>query len=139
MDAGSRDWIGILTDRWVRGRSFGLSLRILPLLGFCCVSSAACGNDPYEPGPVPVVQLLQHEATLGVGDSVGLSLLPMLPPGYVPPVTWSSSNPAVAAVDSPMNSMCWVKGMSPGQATILVSGEGKSDSATVVVSPPGGD
>jgi hypothetical protein len=90
------------------------------------------------PERYPVVQLLERTATLVVGDSVKLYLLPMLPPGYVPPVTWSSSNPEIASVESPNNGIGLVRGLSPGQAVILVSGEGKSDSARVVVTPPTG-
>jgi hypothetical protein len=90
------------------------------------------------PERYPVVQLLERTATLVVGDSVRLHLLPMLPPGYVPPVTWSSSNPEVASVESPNNGIGLVRGLSPGQAVILVAGEGKSDSARVVVTPPTG-
>jgi len=137
MRSGSPDCVGAVLSSWARCRSCRHLPSILSVLSLCCICSAACSNDPSEPEPIPIVQLLEGEATLGVGDSVLLSLLPVLPPGYVPPVTWSSSNPAVASVDSPMNSMCWVRGMSPGQAVILVSGEGKSDSARVVVSPPG--
>jgi uncharacterized protein YjdB len=49
-------------------------------------------------------------------------------------ITWSSSAPAVASVSADG----LVSGLSPGTATITASSEGKSGSATVVVSAPTG-
>jgi hypothetical protein len=59
-------------------------------------------------------------------DSAGDSL-PMLP------VTWASANPAVALVDA--NGL--VTAVAPGTATITAKAQGRIDSATVAVVPPG--
>lgn len=127
-------------DNRKRGVSPFLRL-MLPILGLF-VSSSACSNatgtDADELRKVPVVQLAPHEETIALGDSLNLHLLPMLPPGYVPPVTWSSSNPDVASVEPIGPTMARVLGLSPGQSMIHVFGDGARDSTTVIVVPGGG-
>ena len=129
--------VGTVQSSWVRGYPGRVLCRILAVLICCCVFSASCSNQPSEPGsePEPVVQLSDHEATLHVGQYLFLDLLPVLPPGYVPPVTWSSTSPEIASVVPADSLTVLVRGLSPGQTVILVSGQGASDSATVVVSP----
>ena len=117
------------------GRPSARLFRFLVLLGCCCLFLAACNGKTTEPERIPTVQLLEREATLDVGDSLQLNLLPMLPPGYVPPVNWTSSSPETASVESVDEHVGLVRGLFPGQAVIRVSGEGASDSAMVVVSP----
>ena len=98
-------------------------------------------NGPSEPGAepdgVPVVQLREHAASLLVGDSIVLQLLglPLLPPGYVPPVRWSSSNPSVVAVSAREGSGAVARGLLVGEAFIAASGEGARDSILVTVAP----
>jgi len=135
MFPGSPRRVGSELPHRVRGRPNLIPFGILLMLGSCCVFLASCSEEPTEPGRIPTVQLLEHEGTIDVGDSLQLSLLPMLPPGYVPPVTWSSESPETASVESIDAHVGLVRGLFPGQAVIRVSGEGASDSARVVVSP----
>jgi len=135
MLSRSKNWVGNLPSCWVMGRPSGLLPRILPVLSCCCAFLASCSNQPSEPERKPVIRLTEREPTLGVGRWIFLDLLPVLPPDYVPPVTWSSTNPETATVE-PVDSLTGlVRGLSPGQTVILVSGQGVSDSAMVVVSP----
>lgn len=136
MSPRSTVWAETLPSGWMMGGLRGLLRRGAPLLGCCCIFLATCNDQPSEPERIPVVQLSEGEATLGVGDWIQLHLLPVLPPGYVPPVTWSSTNPEVATVEPVLSLVGEVRGLSPGQTVIRVSGEGASDSATVVISPP---
>lgn len=131
----STDCVGTVPSGWVIPRPGGLLRRLLPVVSCCCVFLASCSNQPSGPERIPVVSLSEHEVTLAVGDSIPLQLLLMLPPGYVPSVTWSSSNPEIASVESPIKGEGLVRGLFPGQAVILVSGEGASDSAMVFVTP----
>lgn len=135
MFSVSPNCVGSGSRHWVNGRPSLLLIGILMVLGSCCVFLASCGGESTEPERIPTVQLLEHEATLDVGDSLQLNLLPMLPPGYVPPVTWSSESPETASVEPIDAHVGLVRGLFPGQTVIRVSGEGASDSAMVVVSP----
>lgn len=103
-----------------------------------CLSAAACSDPTSGPERTPVVQLSGTSTTISVGDSFQARLLPMLPPGYVPPVAWVSSNPAVASVARTGTLTARVTGLQPGEAVIRVSGEGARDSlhVTVVASQP---
>jgi hypothetical protein len=93
---------------------------------------AACSN-PLGPDRIPVVQLAEHSATIMVGDTARASLLPMLPPGYVPTVEWSSSDPDIASVVPKAASVARVAGLRAGEAVIHVAGEGARDSLFVTV------
>lgn len=66
------------------------------------------------------------------------SLMPVLPPGYVPPVQWSSSDPAIASVFPIGTHAARVLGVRTGEAVIHVAGEGARDSlvVTVISGPP---
>lgn len=111
-------------------------LRRFVLVGACSsLVAAACGSDSTGVGRIPVVQLLFDSVTVTVGDTVRLSLLPMLPPGYVPAVTWSSSNSTVASIESAGSTSALVEGLQAGEAIITAAGEGSRDSATVTVTP----
>ncbi|HVH67112.1 MAG TPA: Ig-like domain-containing protein, partial [Gemmatimonadales bacterium] len=82
--------------------------------------------------PVASVQVAPTAANISVGQTVQLTATPKDSAGN--PLTgrvgtWSSSAPAVAAVD--VNGV--VKGVSPGTATITATSEGKSGTATVTV------
>lgn len=102
-----------------------------------CLSLAAC-SDATGPERKPRVQLLLRSTTIAVGDTFQASLLPMLPPGYVPPVDWVSANPVVAGVARTGTLTARVTGLQPGEAVIHVSGEGEQDSlhVTVITSQP---
>lgn len=124
-----------LPFRWMMGRPGRLLRRVLPLISCACIALAACDDQPSEPEEIAVVQLVEHEVTLGVGDWVQLDLLPMLPPGYVPPVVWTSADPETATVEPEGATAARVRGIRAGETVIRASGEGASDSATVVVLP----
>jgi hypothetical protein len=97
-----------------------------------CLMAAAC-SSPAGPDRIPVVQLLQDSAVMTVGDTLQAVLLPMLPPGYVPPVSWSSSDPAVAEVSATGTTSARVDALQAGLAVIRVAGEGARDSLVVWV------
>ena len=101
------------------------------------VMAAAC-SDPARPERVPVVQLVQDTVSMAVGDTIRLGLLPVLPPGYVPKVTWSSSNPNTATVEKAGWSDAMVRALNPGTAVITVAGDGARDSVFVSVAEAGG-
>jgi len=109
------------------------------LLAIACSFCATACSDPSQPEleRVPVVQLATTVASVSVGDTVRLRLLHMLPPGYVPPVNWSSSSPVTATVVKGGTMVGTVKGLSPGQVVITVAGHGASDSAVVTVTTAG--
>jgi len=106
---------------------------------FACLPVAACSNGT-GPERTPVVQLRVETDTISAGDTLQETLLPFLPPGYVPPVTWSSSDPAVATV-GPQTGL--VVGIAPGQAVIHAVGTGSPQAQQArdslrltVISPP---
>ena len=101
-----------------------------------CLSSAACSESTGPEGK-PLIQLMTHSATIAVGQSFEVGPLPLLPPGYVPPVDWSSSNPGVASVTSIGRTTARVTGMQPGEAVIHAMGEGARDSLLVTVTAGG--
>ena len=133
----STECVGTVRSGWRRGYPGRVFRRILGVLACSCLFQVGCSDQPSEPEPEPepVVQFSEHEAGLHVGQYVFLDLLPVLPPGYVPPVTWSSTSPGIASVEPADSLTVLVRGLSPGQTVILVSGHGVSDSAMVVVSP----
>lgn len=109
------------------------------LVGLTCLlglSSAAC-SDPSEPERKAQIQLVADSATIAVGQSFEVGPLPLLPPGYVPPVDWSSSNPGVASVTSIGRTRARVTGVQPGEAVIHAMGEGARDSLLVTVTAGG--
>lgn len=108
------------------------------IVRFACLVSlplAAC-SESSGPEGTPVIQLMTHSATLAVGQSFEVGPLPLLPPGYVPPVDWSSSNPGVASVVSIGRTTARVTGVQPGEAVIRATGEGARDSLQVTVTAP---
>ncbi len=86
-----------------------------------------------------VVQLAEHTASVAVGGSIPLELLAVDPPGYVPDVKWSSSDPATASVRGTSSLSAEVDGLRPGQVRIIVAGGGSADTALVsVLATPAG-
>ncbi len=115
-------------------------LRILVLVtASCSLVASACGNSgsSMDLGRIPVVQLAFDSTTVSVGDTVRLALLPMLPPGYVPAVTWSSSDSDVARVEKAGATSALVEGLQAGKAIVTAAGEGSRDSVTVTVTAAG--
>lgn len=112
--------------------------RTLCLIGFVpSLLLAACSSPTgADEVGVPVVQLFQSSVTIPVGDAFQAALLPMLPPGYVPSVTWSSSHPSIATVTATGPTSAEVRGHAVGEAVIRVVGDGAQDSLRVTVSEP---
>ena len=133
----STECVGTIRSSWRRGDPGRVLCRVLGVLTCSCVFSASCSNQPSEPAPEPepVVQLSEHDLALRVGRYVFLDVLPAPSPDYVPPLTWYSTNPETASVELADSVTVLVRGLSPGQVTVLVSGHSVSDSAMVVVSP----
>lgn len=86
-----------------------------------------------------VVELTEHTASVAVGQSITLELLAVDPPGYVPDVKWSSSDPATASVQATSSLTADVQGLRPGQVQITARGAGTSDTGivTVLATPAG--
>jgi alpha-tubulin suppressor-like RCC1 family protein len=53
------------------------------------------------------------------------------------PVSWNTSNAAVATVEETSGGKAWVTGVSSGSALIIATSEGKADTAMVEVAAPG--
>ncbi|MCG6956645.1 MAG: hypothetical protein LJF04_11715 [Gemmatimonadetes bacterium] len=103
----------------------------------CCLLAVACSSPSAPTNRIPVVQLMQDSAIIAVGDTLQAVLLPMLPPGYVPPVDWSSSDPTVAGVSATGSTSARIDGLKAGAAVIRVAGEGAEDSLVVTVTSRG--
>jgi hypothetical protein len=102
-----------------------------------CLLAAACSSPSGATDRIPVVQLMQDSAVIAVGDTLQAVLLPMLPPGYVPPVSWSSSDASVASVSATGATSARIDGLQAGLAVIRVAGEGARDSLVVTVTGGG--
>lgn len=111
------------------GRAATLFGLLSSLLAAACSSPSPSGLSDQ----IPVVQLMQDSAVIVVGDTLQAVLLPMLPPGYVPPVSWSSSDPAVASVFATGAMSARIDGLQAGVAVIRVGGQGAQDSLVVTV------
>jgi len=103
----------------------------------CCLLAVACGSPSGPTDRIPVVQLMQDSAVIAVGDTLQAVLLPMLPPGYVPTVSWSSSDPSVAGVSATGSMSARIDGLGVGLAVIRVAGQGAQDSLVVTVTSGG--
>ena len=111
-------------------RPFG---RRFILFGMTSIAVLLACSEPSDIQRVPVVQFLEDSVSVVVGDTVGLHLLPMLPPGYVPAVTWSSSSLATVTVSPQSWASAMVAGVGVGEAIVSASGEGAADSVIVTV------
>ena len=95
------------------------------------------GSAPISVTATPIATItISGLATIPVGVGTQYSIVLKDAAGNVLPqtgrlITWTSSNPAVASVSGGD-----VSGISPGQATITASAEGKSGSATITVTAP---
>ena len=118
-----------MTRRW-------LINNLIPMVFGWILWASAC-TDPLQSDRVPVVQLATDSVSFAVGDSLRLHLLPILPPGYVPSAKWTSSDPVVVTVEKAGALVGTVKGVSPGQAVITVTGDGAGDSTVVIVTGSG--
>ena len=125
---------------WRPGFRFGCVAFLIPSVLTLCMACTDIFTGTDQKDRTPVVQFGLNEVIISVGDSTRLWLLPMLPPGYVPSVEWSSSDSVVASVRAAGSKASWVKGLSPGETTIRAFGEGKGDSLPVFVLPdPSGE
>jgi hypothetical protein len=107
---------------------------------------AACGGGgttttppPPPPPPPPTLETLTIQglpASFEVGQQVQLSVVARSANGTVvsnPALFWSSTSPAVVSVSSAGGR---ITAVSPGQATIRVTGGGKQAEAALNVTPP---
>ena len=107
-------------------------------VGSVLIAASARGKDAFarltiSPTPVASVRLSTANQTLFVGDAVQLTADPLDGAGTVlgRPVTWSTSNQAVASVTSDG----LVTAISPGGAIITAESEGRSAVASITVTP----
>ena len=85
-------------------------------------------EEPEEVKPQLILQILSGGVRMDVGDQQAIQYrAENFPEGAV--LTWSSSNPNVAAVDT----AGYVKAYMPGKTEITVSGEGLKSSVLVIV------
>ncbi|NJD09836.1 MAG: hypothetical protein FIB01_05120 [Gemmatimonadetes bacterium] len=109
-------------------------IAVLAMLGIVAAGACSDATDGSSVGRTPVVQLAVHTVTLSAGDSADLGLLPMLPPGFVPPdVRWWSSDPAVVTVRRVSTMRAVAVSIRAGHAVVHADAEGTSDSVAVVV------
>lgn len=80
--------------------------------------------------PVDSITLNKDALDLKVGES-GILKATIEPDGVATDISWTSSAPAVAAVDAQGK----VKALAPGKATITATAGGKSATCTVIVTP----
>jgi hypothetical protein len=102
-------------------------------VGMPCVAVLVACSDSTDIDRIPAVQFAEDSISVVVGGSAEVHLLPMLPPGYVPTVTWSSSSLATATVSPQTWGTAVVAGVGVGEAIVSASGEGKADSVIVTV------
>ncbi len=139
--------------RWARMEEFLATIGARPLahddpirvqLAEFAGTSAPTPKTPEAPPTVPVaapprgiewVTVSSAPPSLPVGESVQLDATPR-DPEYEPiagrPVTWASSDPKVATV-SPTGV---VTARRPGAVTVTATCDGRSDAATITVTPP---
>lgn len=113
-----------------------ISTRVIvgSLAGVVLLALFRCGENT-GPGPIAEVVISPPTLDLSPGASVRLeATVKKVPTGRTLdwPVTWSSSNPAVAKVDAEG----WVTAIARGSAKIAASTRGYTDSARVVVRRP---
>lgn len=116
---------GFLSPTWVP------NMRRLVLAGV--VFAEACLSGASAPSAVASLQVSSNVPATGVfvGDSVQVNASPLDVTGQVVPlpVTYSSSNTAVATIDN----FGKIKALSPGQSTISVKAGGQAANLTLTV------
>src|SRR5262245_23987407 len=104
--------------------------------GLAAVLALGCTDLKITtPGPVVSVRVSPDTVALRIGDSVFVKVAPLDAESSLrsqEPVTWSSSNGAVATVESDG----LVLALGAGTATISATVNGLTDSATILVSGP---
>lgn len=128
----SRAWDGSGIFR-TGGSVKRVSRRPPMLFGIICTTFVLACSESSGIDQIPVVQLVEDSVSVTIGSSVEVHLLPMLPPGYVPTVTWSTSSPTTATVAARGRTYALVTGVGVGEAVVTASGEGASDSVMVTV------
>ncbi len=127
-----------------RGKLVGALVGLVVIAGVAFAVMRGSGGDPIPPAPQPpviVAVAVQSVAVAGangpvtVGRTLQLSALVKGPAGEElsgRDITWTSSDPSVAAVTS----VGAVTARKPGSATITAQSEGKAGSVTLTVAPP---
>lgn len=107
------------------------------ITAFAVVAVALFGacSGPTDVQSIPVVQIGGFFGELTVGDTAVISLLPMLPPGYVPQVTWTTSDATVLSLEMRGSRAVLARALSAGDATVKAAGDGVQDSVVVTVQP----
>ena len=107
-------------------------------IGTVLIAASARGKDAFarltiSPAPVASVRLSVANQALFVGDAVRITAEPLDGAGNVlaRPVTWLTSNEAVASVSSDG----LVTAVAPGGAIITATSEGRSSVASITVTP----
>lgn len=122
----------------LRRRSF-VQLTWQGIAPFPLLLVLGCGGNGFEPGPPgpePVAVVVVSPATLNVpsGQTGTLTAEPRDAAGAPltgRPITWNSSDPAIATVSA----QGVVSGLAVGTATVTATAEGKAGTAQVVVTP----
>jgi acetyl esterase/lipase len=94
--------------------------------------ASGCGESGFDPGELARIVLSTGDATLQPGETIQLTAIPQDANGTVVTgvaLSWSSSNPLAASVSGNGS----VEAVGVGDATIRVTGEGKSAEAQVHV------
>lgn len=123
------------TSRPARTASF--LRRIAALLPFLAIAACDGGEAPFEPGQAQVaaVEVTAPAGTMTVGATMRLTATPRSGTGAAlpgVPLTWTSGNQAVAAV----NGAGEVTAYAPGQAVIRATGGGRTGETTITVARP---
>ena len=112
------------------------SINVVVLATACALAVPACSDstDTGSDDRVPVVQIAQRDVTLAVGDSVRLTLLPLLPPGIIPQdVRWASSDPAIVTVRRVSSAAAVATSMRTGRVVVHADADDARDSVVVTV------
>jgi hypothetical protein len=99
------------------------------------IAGTACDRAPTQGATPAVVEILAPFTSIFENDVIRLTAKVLDAQGAVlldVPVTWSSSNPNIASV----NSFAEVKGLRPGDATITATARDAKGTITIHVDPP---
>jgi hypothetical protein len=99
------------------------------------IAGTACDKAPTQGATPAVVEILAPFTSIFENDVIRLTAKVLDAEGAVlldVPVTWSSSNPNIASV----NSFAEVKGLRPGDATITATARDAKGTITIHVDPP---
>src|SRR5919109_1730229 len=118
-----------------------LCTTLCSIFGVLLILSTACDTQrlaSVDDVPVTSITVTPSELTIGVGGRVAVLAIPVSASGTPPSdpsVTWSSSNPAIAAVSPIGTTSAEVLGVAAGTASITATSGGASSSVAVTVTP----